>query len=490
MTAVEAGAPKLVAYVINPAMELPLCPAPRARAWMEATDQRFANRCLPLLIANQAGWFLVSAHTLRVVWNGGSGLDDVKVHHSHGRPPYPAISHFGHGIVTWNVPYLFRTPPGYNLLVRGPSNWPKDGATPLEGIVETDWAAATFTVNWRLTRPGHAVTFEVGEPVCMLVPQPRGELEAFEPEIRMLEMEPALARQYHSWSASRAEFNAALATPGSDARKQRWQKHYFQGIAPDAAAAAAAPADRPAAGQHHTRLALKPFVDRRGDGAGPGQRPPDAEAVLRGLIVEENFIDPAACRALVGFHRRFGTMGKDSDNGCALVSAREGDPEVFELVRGLIRRLAAFIDERFGAKVECDLSIVCALVRGGFRHTLHADNALVFCPRHGSDAEELRRVRCQCPDAEVRPNHTPWRTHSALLYLSGDHRGGDIVFGEGPHAFGGTYRRQIHVRPGMLVLSPSNELYFHHTTPVESGVRYSMNTWFTDDGAHVAPEWR
>jgi hypothetical protein len=39
-----------------------------------------------------------------------------------------AISHFGSGILTWNVPYLFRTPPGYNLLVRGPANWPKDAA--------------------------------------------------------------------------------------------------------------------------------------------------------------------------------------------------------------------------------------------------------------------------------------------------------------------------------------------------------------------------
>src|SRR3712207_8402233 len=35
----------------------------------------------------------------------------------------PARSHFGSGILTWNLPFLFRTPPGYNLHVRGPANW-------------------------------------------------------------------------------------------------------------------------------------------------------------------------------------------------------------------------------------------------------------------------------------------------------------------------------------------------------------------------------
>ena len=62
-------------------------------------------------------------------------------------------SNFGYGIVTWYLPYLFRTSPGYNLWVRGPVNSPKDGIVPLEGLVETDWAEATFTVNWKITRP-------------------------------------------------------------------------------------------------------------------------------------------------------------------------------------------------------------------------------------------------------------------------------------------------------------------------------------------------
>ncbi|HMZ02762.1 MAG TPA: DUF6065 family protein, partial [Burkholderiaceae bacterium] len=57
-------------------------------------------------------------------------------------------SHFGSGILTFSLPYLFRTSPGYGMLVRGPTNCAKDGAAPLDGIVETDWAPYSFTMNW------------------------------------------------------------------------------------------------------------------------------------------------------------------------------------------------------------------------------------------------------------------------------------------------------------------------------------------------------
>src|SRR5262245_21841832 len=64
----DADALRLSAYCINRALPLSLVPASRERAWMEATDRRFANRCLPLLIANQAGWFIICHQTLRAVW--------------------------------------------------------------------------------------------------------------------------------------------------------------------------------------------------------------------------------------------------------------------------------------------------------------------------------------------------------------------------------------------------------------------------------------
>jgi hypothetical protein len=227
-------------------------PAPPARAWMLATNDRFANRCLPLLIANQAGWCLVNSHLLRVTWTGGDDAACLHIEYLSGLPPYPAVSHFGHGILTWTLPYLFQTPPGYNLLARGPANWPKDGVYSLEGVVEADWSAATFTMNWKLTRPNYPVTFDVGEPICMLVPQRRGELEAFRPQIRDIDAEPDMRSRYALWCQNRAQFLTDLKEPGSEAAKQAWQKHYFQGTSPDGLVAT----------EHQTVLKLHKFNEQ------------------------------------------------------------------------------------------------------------------------------------------------------------------------------------------------------------------------------------
>lgn len=244
----DAGLP-LVAYALDDAVSMPLVPADSRRRWMDGTGRRFANRCLPLVIANQAGWCLLSSHRLRVEWTGGDDIDSLRVEILSGDPPAPAVSHFGHGILTWMVPYLFRTPVGYNLLVRGPSNHPKDGVYPLEGIVETDSWGATFTMNWKMTRPVHRVTFEVGEPIAMIVPQRRGDLEALSPEIRPIQTAPELRYSLEHWSSLRQAFNADLLSPGSEAQRQGWQRHYFLGRKPDGAAIPV----------HQTKLRLTPF---------------------------------------------------------------------------------------------------------------------------------------------------------------------------------------------------------------------------------------
>lgn len=218
----------LVAYRTHP-LPMPLVAAPVARDWMDRTDRRFAYRCLPMLIANQAGWFVLSAHRVAVRWDGGRTLESLRIDCLSGEPPCPALSVFGAGILTWTVPYVFRTPPGFNLLVRGPANCPKEGIAPLEGIVETDWAEATFTMNWQMTRAHRRVTFEAGEPIAMIVPQPRGELELFRPEIKDIASDPELAASYQRWAAGRRQFNEDLRQEGSEARSQGWQKHYAQG---------------------------------------------------------------------------------------------------------------------------------------------------------------------------------------------------------------------------------------------------------------------
>ena len=208
---------------------------------MDETPSRFAFRCLPLLIANQSGWAVLNPMRVSATWNGGLLQGDCTIECD--GPGESPVAHFGSGIVTWRIPYLFRTPPGWNLLMRGPANCPKDGTTSLEGVIESDWAPQPAFHSWKLTREGHKVTWEEGEPICMVLPVRRGELEKWRPVVRDIVDDPALAAEYVTFSESRRNFNRD--------RPEQWQKHYFQGASPGLA--------RAPEGQHQTKLALKPF---------------------------------------------------------------------------------------------------------------------------------------------------------------------------------------------------------------------------------------
>src|SRR5436190_17173378 len=189
---VAVSAPKLMAYRIHNVPSMPIVPASAMREWMDKTHERFAYRCLPLLIANQHGWFILNTHRIRCVWNGRDEKDAIKIIVKAGpkNVSCPAVSHFGSGVLTWHLNYLFRTPPGYNLWARGPANLPKDGISPLEGIIETDWSVATFTMNWKMTTVNVPVEFEIGEPICQISPVERGEVETFAPEMTDISSEP------------------------------------------------------------------------------------------------------------------------------------------------------------------------------------------------------------------------------------------------------------------------------------------------------------
>ena len=61
---------KLVCYQIND--EAPtIVPGRSERAWMDATGQHFAYRCLPLTIANSMGWEILCPIGVTAGWNGG-----------------------------------------------------------------------------------------------------------------------------------------------------------------------------------------------------------------------------------------------------------------------------------------------------------------------------------------------------------------------------------------------------------------------------------
>jgi hypothetical protein len=53
-------------------------------------------------------------------------------------------SNFGYGIITWEIPYLFRTPPG----------------------IETDWATSSLSMKMEVARPFKSINFQKDEPIA------------------------------------------------------------------------------------------------------------------------------------------------------------------------------------------------------------------------------------------------------------------------------------------------------------------------------------
>ncbi len=53
--------------------------APPTRPWMDASPDRFAYRCLPMLIANQSGWLILNDISFEAKWNGESADDGVEI---------------------------------------------------------------------------------------------------------------------------------------------------------------------------------------------------------------------------------------------------------------------------------------------------------------------------------------------------------------------------------------------------------------------------
>lgn len=219
---------------------------------MSATPESFAYRCLPLNIANAHGWEVLSPCSFDARWTGGTGTDQVDIRLvSDVAPELRPVSLFGQGVLTFHIAGLFRTPAGWNLWVGGSPNKPKEGIYPLTGIVETDWAPYTFTMNWRFTRRYRWVRFEIGEPICFFYPIQRGYLKQFTPKFVPMESDPDVMHQFHEWSRSRNEFHDRMAQNPPEARAEKWQKDYYRGVDPEGT---------PGTSNHETKLRVATFA--------------------------------------------------------------------------------------------------------------------------------------------------------------------------------------------------------------------------------------
>ena len=235
----------------NPAIQ----PGTVRRDWMDL-NQAQAYRCLPLAMANQHGWQLLSPTGFSVTWNGGLNPADVEIT---ADSPSPWLSgHFGAGTFTFTLLMIFRTPPGLNLWVSGPPNWFKDGVQPLSALIETDWIPHTFTMNWKLTRPGLTVRFEKDEPFCFFFPVPRGLAESMVPVTAPVSADPALESQHLTARLRRSAYRVQVEMKGDADDALKHQGWYGRGVLPDGSTTVP---------EHQRSLKLRPFPDKPGGGS-------------------------------------------------------------------------------------------------------------------------------------------------------------------------------------------------------------------------------
>lgn len=144
-----------------------------------------------------------------------------------------AKSHFATGIVTFDTGWLFKTSPGDHLWAMGPTNDPKDGIAPLSGLIETDWLPYTFTMNWKMTRPG-VVRFEKNEPFCFLTPARISDIADCHPVEKVLADDAELQAQMAEWTAERDALMVRFHANDPETMKHPWGRRYFKGDeAPD-----------------------------------------------------------------------------------------------------------------------------------------------------------------------------------------------------------------------------------------------------------------
>lgn len=221
----------ITAYIVNERNDklLTIEPASKTRGWMDESAGKYAYSCLPLVIANQLGWVVKACCSFDLMWDGGSHQNAVKFYFHENEPDMSqfVVSHFGQGIISFRLPWVFRTDQGTGLIVRGPSNQWLNGAHALEGFVESWGLESTFTMNWKITIPNIKVHFPGQFPFCQILPYEIANLNNYACTKKPISENEELANKYARWLERRKN---TLKNLFSSKEKTNYEKNYVKGL--------------------------------------------------------------------------------------------------------------------------------------------------------------------------------------------------------------------------------------------------------------------
>ena len=235
----ESSGQSLTAYRLGDTTGWSIEPAQRAREWMDRTPRKAAYWCLPVMMANQAGWVIRLPGTAVATWNGKDSADAVKLDFPGKGNRLAGLvgTNFGAGIVSFALPWVFQTTEGTGLWVRGVPNAHTPDCVPLEGIVETDWSPFPFTMNYRIIKRNTQVYFPEGMELCMLAPVRMDLFEATQPRMEDVQSNPLLVEELRRHSEKRRMQTGSLRPDASMVDSKGQTKpvlDYFKGTTTDA----------------------------------------------------------------------------------------------------------------------------------------------------------------------------------------------------------------------------------------------------------------
>lgn len=207
-------------------MRMEIEQSPVDRDWMNQLNLSYGYRCLPMTYANRHGWAIKLIHDVEVIWDGSSSSSGTQI--ICGRDQNGtrfADNGTGNGIVTFHLNAIPRTPPDWNLWIIGAPNLVIPGASPLSGIVESDWMSSSPTMNWKITEPNKLITFKAGDPVLFFIPVHKTQLEEFTLSHKSLQDDEDMNLRYNEFSTWRSK----EAMEGRSA----FGKKYLKGKNPD-----------------------------------------------------------------------------------------------------------------------------------------------------------------------------------------------------------------------------------------------------------------
>jgi Family of unknown function (DUF6065) len=176
----EASMLRIAAFPISGMQWMEIVPAPAERLWIKPDNESLSSDCVR--ITNQLGWMVLNNRDVEVVWNGGSKKSDLRIYPEALQDLLESVHHSGNGILTWKLPFFLEIPPNIHLRIRGPVNSYKDGAFPLECIYGPP-VCKELSISWKITRIGLPITFQAGEPLCMLWPESLALIKDAKPTI-------------------------------------------------------------------------------------------------------------------------------------------------------------------------------------------------------------------------------------------------------------------------------------------------------------------